>query len=695
MRCGSCGFESPKGFQFCGACGTRLAPSAPASARAWRDRVPQAYTPRHLVERALGSRSALEGERKHLTVLFADVKGSLALAEQLDAEVWRGVMDRFFRILTDAVRQFEGTVNQYTGDGIMALFGAPIAHEHHAERACRAALEIASRLRGFADELRRRHGLVFAVRIGLHSGEVVVGGIGDDLRTEYTAQGHVVGLASRIERLAEPGHIWITEATARLIGDRFRLRRLGHRDVAGASGGVVVFELEGEAHAHRPSFDRGEGRFVGRSNALQSLETALRRALDGDGLVLGVEGAPGVGKSRLCREFVRRCQRRGLRVAEAHCPAHGRMLPLAAMFDLLRSFFFGEETLENAAARSRIEEHCAGLSASSPVALADLLEGLGLAEPSPARRPGDADERLQGLAVSAIRARAEHEPTVLLIDDLHWIDAPSEAFVGQLVECGVGTQALLVLNYRSDHRAPWMEYRSFHQLGLPPLGPKECMQLVRERVGSDPSTRALPGLVYERVGGNPLFLEESLRALLESGRLVGDPGAYVWNDPAQDLGIPATVHTVIAARIDRLTERHKLVLQAASVIGKRFEAPILAQVAEVDAERLDTLLRELEEAEFVRRGGPYQPGECAFKHPLTQEVAYASLLSKRRAELHESVAEALAQSGDRLGARADLIAHHWDAANRPRDARLWRYRTAYQVTNIVPRRSWEERNPGR
>ncbi len=697
MPCAACGSENPGGFQFCGECGARLAPSAPPRARVWRDREPQSYTPRHLVRRVLTSRSALEGERKQVTVLFADVKGSLALAEKLDPEEWHRVLDAFFQILTQAVHRFEGTINQYTGDGIMALFGAPIAHEDHAQRACHAALEIARLLRGFGDEFRRRHGLEFGVRMGLNSGEVVVGRIGDDLRMDYTAQGWVVGLASRAERLAEPGRIYLTEGTASLVRGFFRLISLGRRELPGASAGILLFELDAESRARPrrgPTDPAGPSRLVGRSSALAGLEKGLARALEGDGHARGVEGAPGVGQSRLCLEFVARCRARGLRVAEVHCPAHARTLPRFAMLELLRSFFFGEGEPAEGEARRRIEAHCDDLPAELRTALPDLLAGLGLADSVRSHPGGDASEREHRLALvasGAIRARAARELEILFVDDLHWIDPASEAFLAHLVASVAGARALLLVNFRSEYRAPWMEHAAFHQIGLAPLQRSESMRLIRDLVGEDPSTRDLPGRVYDRVGGNPLFIEESLRSLLESGRLAGEPGRYVWVDPSRDLEIPATVRAVIAARIDRLAEPHKYVLQSASVIGRRFEKAVLARVLGLEDTDFESSLRLLEEAEFVHPETPYRPETYAFKHSLTQEVARESLLTERCSEIHAAVARALEESQERLGTRADLIAQHWEAASRPQEAALWRQRAAFRVTNLVPRRSWRDR----
>jgi class 3 adenylate cyclase len=329
VTCPSCGFENPPEFKYCGKCGAELSGMAEKTplreATTIPAREPRDYTPKHLADKILQSKSALEGERKQVTVLFADVKGSMELAEQVDPEEWHGILDRFFHILTDGVHRFEGTINQYTGDGVMALFGAPIAHEDHAQRACWAALALREALGRHAREVKREHGLTFSTRVGIHSGEVVVGKIGDDLRMDYTAQGHTVGLAARMEGLASPDTVYLSEATARLVEGYFELEDLGAFPVKGVSDPVGVFELQGPG-PHLTRFDaaraRGLTRFVGRDADMQVLEAALAQARAGNGQVVGVVAEAGAGKSRLCYEFAQRCRALGVAVTE------GRPAPL-------------------------------------------------------------------------------------------------------------------------------------------------------------------------------------------------------------------------------------------------------------------------------------------------------------------------------------------------------------------------------
>src|SRR5208282_5740005 len=334
--CPSCGAGNRPTAKFCRKCRAPLT-VAPAAAPA-----PRAYTPKHLADKILTSRAVLEGERKQVTVLFADVKGSMELAEKLDPEAWSQIMNRFFQILSEGVERFEGFVDKFTGDGIMALFGAPIAHEDHARRACYAALHLVDGLRGYASELRLRRGLNFSARIGLNSGGVIVGKIGDDLHMDYTAQGHTVGLASRMEQIAEPGKVYLTAHTAALIQGYFALADLGEMEIKGVHGAMHVYELLGLGQMRTRldvSRSRGFSRFVGRGDEMQVLESALARAGEGNGQVIGIVGEAGLGKSRLCFEFLERCRARGLMTYETTGVAHGKAIPFLPMLRLFRAFF--------------------------------------------------------------------------------------------------------------------------------------------------------------------------------------------------------------------------------------------------------------------------------------------------------------------------------------------------------------------
>ncbi len=706
MHCASCGFESPTGTRFCGGCGAPFARSCPrcgaasppefrfcgscgaalASASASGGLIPAArdlrsYTPKHLRDRILAVRAALEGERKQVTVLFADVKGSMDLAGATDAEEWHAILDGLFQILADGVHRFEGTVNQYTGDGIMALFGAPIAHEDHAQRACYAALHLRDALRRYADELRLTRGLDLSVRMGIHSGEVVVGKIGDDLRMDYTAQGSVVGLAARLQEVAGADRACLSEVTAALAHGYFALRDLGQARLKGVAEPVRVFELEGRGSL-RSRFDlarsRGLSKFVGRGRELDALEAALESALGGRGQVVGVVAEAGAGKSRLCFELLERCRARGLLVRTAAGVSHGKSVPLLPVLDFYRVSFGIEERDDAPTARQKIAGSVVRLDESLLPSLPLLDDFLGVPDPErPVSLPAGPERQraLLALVKHLLLARSRREPAVILFEDLHWLDPASETFLESLVDAVDGNRTLLVVNFRPEYRAAWMGRSYYQQLALAPLDERAFEEMLSALLGRDPSLAGLAARIHARTGGNPFFAEELLRDLIESGALDGAPGAYRLARAAPTLTLPDTVQAVLAARIDRLPEREKEVLQTASVIGREFAESLLARVAALEPEALAEALRGLVRSELLLEAALYPDTEYAFKHPLTQEVAYGSQLRERRARVHEAVAKALADlHADQLDERAALLAHHSEGAGDPVSAARWHLR---------------------
>jgi class 3 adenylate cyclase/tetratricopeptide (TPR) repeat protein len=658
------------------------------------DRTPRDYTPKHLAEKILQSKSALEGERKQVTVLFADVKGSMELAEQVDPEEWHRILDRFFQILADGVHRFEGTVNQYTGDGIMALFGAPIAHEDHAQRACWAALHLQNELRDHANELRVERGLSFAVRIGLNSGEVVVGKIGDDLRMDYTAKGHTVGLAARMEQLAEPGTAYLTEHTAALVSGYFELEDLGPSRIKGSADPVRIFALRGVG-ALRSRLDlsraRGFSKFVGRADELAALEAALERAIAGDGRIIGVVGEAGVGKSRLCYEFTSRCRTRGIRVVEAHGVAHGKMIPFLPVLALMRGIFAIAEGDPAQIARNKIAGALLLLDRQLEDAVPLLFEFLGVPDPDhpvPRIEPEVRHRQLLGVVKRIIEARSRREPGVTLLEDLHWFDGGTDEFLAHVVESVAGTRTLLLLNFRPEYRAEWMQRSSYQQLPLLPLGSDEIAELLRDLLGADPSLEDLPERLRERTGGNPFFIEEVVLSLAEEGALEGERGAYRLARPIREVAVPVSVQAVLSARIDRLPEREKQILQTASVVGRSFAEPLLRGVASLPEAELAEALRALVAAELVSEQALYPEAEYAFKHALTQEVAYGSQLGERRRRVHATVARALEEHyTDALDEKAALLAHHWEEAGEALEAARWHQRCAQWIGMNDPAQS--------
>jgi class 3 adenylate cyclase len=700
VACAQCGTPNEPGEKFCGECGATLVAGEKAKVASRQPHTsvlqlvdsptsPRSYTPKHLTDRILQSKGALEGERKQVTVLFADVKGSMDLAEQLDPEEWHRILDRFFQVLTDGVHRFEGTVNQYTGDGIMALFGAPIAHEDHAQRACYTALHLRAELRRYADELRVSRGLNLMVRMGLNSGEVVVGRIGDDLRMDYTAQGHTVGLAQRMESIAESGQAFVTAHTARLVEGFFELRDLGPMAVKGSRQPVRVYALEG-AGAHRTRFDlsraRGLSKFVGRADDMAALEAARERGSGEHGQIVGVVAEAGTGKSRLCFEFVARCRARGLPVYEAHALAHGKQMPLLPVLELFRNFFGIGEGDADRLAREKIAGRLLLLDDTLRDELPVVFDMLGVADPAhplPTVDP-EAHQRRIFRAIQRI-VRADRTPSVLLFEDLHWLDAASDAVLAQIIEAAASAPGLVLLNFRPEYHARWMQRSDYQQLPLVPLGPEAIRELLGELLGSHASLAALPEVIHARTGGNPYFIEEVVQALVETGALVGRRNAYELTHPIDGLRVPPTVQAVVAARIDRLDGCEKHVLQVASVIGKRVPLPLLSRVVELPDAELSAAAAVLKEREFLYEAVLYPEIEYAFKHPLTEQVAYESQLRDHRLRRHAAVARVIEEiERDRLDESAALLAHHWAEAGDLLAAARWHRRAAAWIGVSAP-----------
>src|SRR5881397_3492217 len=670
VSCRICKHENPAGARFCNDCGAHLA--APTITPE-----PRSYTPRHLVEKILASQSALRGERKLVTVLFADVVRSMELAERVDPEEWHRLLDRLFRILAGGVHRYEGTINQYTGDGIMALFGAPIAHEDHAQRACAAALDLASELGALAEDVRRESGLDFAVRIG------------DDLRMDYTAQGHVVGLAARVQQLAPPGGISVTEQTARLAAGFFDFLDRGEQSLKGASGAVRVFELRGPGQIRsrlESSRARGFSRFVGRERELALLERALSETQSGRPKVVLVTAEPGAGKSRLCHEFVERA--RGVALHYARALSHGRMLPFHVMVALARSLFGVGEDASPSDVRDAVRRGL-GNAQPDPIALDFWLDLLGVSDHVPAPSGLDPEARRTRLfrsLLTLIQARARRELTLLWVEDLHWLDPASEVALEMLTERllateSAGSRILLLATTRPEYRPVWSS--RVEGLSLAPLGLQECRTLVDDWLGSDDMLAPLRARIEARARGNPLFVEEMIRSLVERGVLRGERGAYGLAAPIEEITLPETVQAVLASRIDRLADRDKDVLQAAAVVGRDVPIELLRTVVDLPAPELAASLERLSTAELL--GPAESPGEHAFRHPLAQEVAYRTQLLDRRRGTHAAIARALLTiHGPAAPTHAALLAHHFDEAGEHLEAARWHEQAGRRVARSDP-----------
>jgi class 3 adenylate cyclase len=623
------------------------------------------YTPSYLTEKILASRSALEGERKQVTVLFADLKGSMELLADRDPEAARQLLDPVLEQMMEAVHCYEGTVNQVMGDGIMALFGAPIAHEDHAARACYAALAMQTALHRYAEEVRRTQGVTVQMRVGLNSGEVVVRAIGNDLHMDYSAVGQTTHLAARMEQLATPGSILLTAATLRLVEGLVRINALGPVPVKGLADAVEVFELVGANAVRRrlqAAVVRGLTRFVGRETELAALQLALERAGAGHGQVVAVVGEAGVGKSRLVYECLQSHRTQEWLKLESSSVSYGKATAYLPVCDLLKTYCHIEDRDELRTVRAKVT----GQILTLDEALQDTVPALlALFEALPADSPFLSLDPLQRRrstleALKRVLLReSQVQPLLLVFEDLHWIDTETQAVLDLLVESLPTAHLLLLVNYRPAYQHGWGSKTYYTQLRLDPLPEASADALLQALLGEDASLAPLPQLLIGRTQGNPFFLEESVRTLVETGVLVGERGAYRLEKPLDTLQVPATVQALLAARIDRLPPEDKRLLQTAAVIGTEVPWPLLQAIADISEEALYHNLAQLQAAEFLYETSLFPERAYTFKHALTHEVAYGSLLQERRRVLHARIVDTLeALTGDRLDDQVERLAQH-------------------------------------
>jgi class 3 adenylate cyclase/predicted ATPase len=636
---------------------------------------PLAYTPTHLVEKILNSREALEGERKQVTVLFADLKGSMELLGDRDPEEARRLLDPVLERLMEAVHRYEGTVNQVLGDGIMALFGAPLAHEDHAMRACYAAVSMQDSIAQYAEDLRRSQGLDVQIRVGLNSGEVVVRSIGSDLHMDYTAVGQTTHLAGRMEQLARPGTTFITANTLRLAEGFVEVTSLGPVPLKGMTDPIEIYELVRAKPLRsrlRAAAVQGLTRFVGRGVEIEHLQRALDQARDWHGQAVAVIGEPGVGKSRLFYEFVHSHRTQAWFVLESFSVSFGRATAYLPMIDLLKTYFQIADRDDTRAIRAKVTGHVLTLDESLrdiiPALLA-LLEALPGDDPFRSLDPALRRRRTLDALKRLLLRESEVRPLVVVFENLHWIDSETQAFLNSLIDSLPTARILLLVNYRPEYQHGWGSKTYYSQLRLDPLPQETAAELLHALLGDDASLGSLSRLLIDRTAGNPFFLEESVRALVETHVLQGERGAYRQIQTLQTIQVPATVQAVLAARIDRLPPDEKHLLQIAGVVGPDFPFRILQAVAGVPEAELRRRLGYLQRAEFLYETRLFPEHEYTFKHALTYQVAYESLLHERRRELHTRIMEALEKlSGDRMSEQVERLAHHalrgevWDKA---------------------------------
>ncbi len=662
-RCPGCGVDTPPQANFCGECGTPLIaqtpgppPSHPAS--------PRSYTPGHLAEKILTSRVALEGERKQVTVLFADIKGSLEWLADRDPEEARQLLDPVLERMIAAVHRYEGTVNQVLGDGIMALFGAPIAHEDHAVRAGYAALTMQEAIATDADRLRRQHGISLQIRVGLNAGEVVVRGIGNDLAMDYTAVGQTTHLAARMEQLASPGTIQATAAFARLTEAYLRFKSLGLVSVKGLAVAVEVFELIGaeSARTHlQAAVARGLTRFVGRHTEIQAIEAALARAGSGHGQLVAVIGEPGMGKSRLVYEFITSPPTQDWLILETSTVSYDQATPYLPVRRLLTAYFHIDDWDDEWAIREKVDKCLAldtALQPTRPVVLALLDVAVDQPEWQALDPPRRRLQIIDGVKRLLLR-RSQVQPLLVVVENLHWIDTETQALLDSMVESLPGAHLLLVVSYRPEYHHGWGSKSYYTQLRLDPLPPESAAELLQPLLGDDTSLTPLTRLLIEWTAGNPFFLEESVRTLVEAQALGGERGAYRLTKALPSLQVPATVEAVLAARMDRLPPEEKRLLQTAAVIGTDVPLPLLQAIAGLSEEAFRHSLTHLQAAEFLREMSLFPELVYTFTHALTQEVASRSLLREQRRALHARIVEAIERlAGERLVDQVERLALH-------------------------------------
>ncbi|MFQ6024021.1 MAG: adenylate/guanylate cyclase domain-containing protein [Acidiferrobacterales bacterium] len=662
LACRKCGTELPAGAKFCLECGEPITERPPAETRF---KSPDAYIPKHLAERILATKGTLEGERKQVTVVFADIKGSTELIADQDPEEADKLLNPVLERMMEAVHRYEGTVTRVTGDGIMALFGAPLAHEDHAIRACFAALVMQEAIRRYGEQVRREHGFSVQIRVGLNSGEVVVRSIGNDLYMEYTAMGQTAHLAARMEQLADPGSILLPTDTLRLAEGYIEVRELGKVPVKGLAEPVEVYELTGAGLARRrfeAAAARGLTRFVGRDAELDHLQKALEQAGKGHGQVVGVVGEPAVGKSRLFFEFTHSHRTQGWLVLETNSVSYGKATPFLPVIDFLKGYFQIEARDESRKIREKISGKLVTLDESLMPTVPAFLALLDVPVNDAQWQALDPTQRRQRTFDACKRLllrESQIQPLVLVFEDLHWIDSKTQAFLDNFIDSLPTARILLLVNYRPEYEHAWGNRTYYTQLRIDPLPPESAEELLNALLGTDPALHSLKQLLIEQTQGNPFFLEEGVRTLIETDALIGEPGAYRLAKALPSIEVPATVQAVLAARIDRLPADEKRLLQTASVIGETVPFVLLQLIVEMSEEELRRGLSRLQAVEFLYETSLFPDLEYTFKHGLTYQVAYNSLLTERRRALHAKILETMeGLYGDRLAEQVDRLAHH-------------------------------------
>jgi len=688
MKCPECQFDNREGIKFCGECGHKFkiaCPECGTNNRAGNKfcdecghdlrtiketppvnySEPESYTPKFLADKILTTRSSIEGERKLVTVLFADVANYTAMSEKLDPEEVHQIMDGCFKILMDEIHKYEGTINQFTGDGVMALFGAPVAHEDHAQRACYAALSIQKALGKYGDKIEKDTGVEFKMRVGLNSGPVIVGAIGDDLRMDYTAVGDTTNLGSRMESMAGPGTILVSGNTHRLVRDFFEFETLGKIEVKGKKEPQEAFELikTGEVATRiGASVAKGLTRFVGRKNSMPALLDAFDKVKSGSGQVVGLVGEAGVGKSRLLLEMRNMLSQGEYSYIEGRCLQYGGSMTYLPILGILRSYFEINEGDREFAIKKKIKDKILKLDEKLINVLPPFQDILSLKVEDDKYIKHDPQIK-RVLIFEALRdlfiRDSQNKSLILVVEDQHWIDKTSEEFIDYLIGWLVNTSILLIILYRPEYTHQWGSKSYYTKIGVDQLGTVSSTALIQAMLEGGEVAPELRRLIIDRTSGNPLFMEEFTHTLLENGSIERKDKKHVLSRQASDIQVPDTIQGIIAARMDRLEDNIKKTMQVASVIGRDFAFRILQSITKMK-EELKSYLLNLQGLEFIYEKSLFPELEYVFKHALTQEVAYNSLLLRRRKEIHEKIGEAIEQIySKRLKEFYEMLAYHY------------------------------------
>ncbi|HTN73012.1 MAG TPA: AAA family ATPase [Methylomirabilota bacterium] len=685
--CPNCGEPNRRSAKFCRNCGqgiVQAGPTTPSTVPAVPP--PDTHVPRHLAEKILASRHTLEGERKQVTVLFADIKGSTKLLEGIDPEEGQKLIDPVLRVMMDAVHRYEGTVNQVLGDGIMALFGAPLAHEDHALRACYAALAMQEEMRRHRRKLGQSEEAGLQIGIGLNSGEVVVRSIDNDLNIDYSALGHTTHLAARMQELSGPGTTLMTASTLRQVEGFVQIKSIGAVQVKGVSRPIEAFEVFAATTARtrvQAAAVGGLTPLVGRRTEIEVFNKLVEQAEAGRGQVLALVGEPGMGKSRLVHEFTRHQLRPGWLVLEGASVSYGKATPYFPLIEMLRHYFqiADGEVSENI--RDQVVMHILDLDNRLKDAIPPILSLLGVL-PDETLNAADGDNwgnQLQDLseminrfnsmdpqqrrrhtleAVKRVVIReSQRQPLLTVFEDLHWVDTETNAFLDSLTDSLPMARILVLVNYRPGYVHNWNEKTFYTQLRVDPLQPTSAEELLQHLLGRNEDLAPLKELLIRRTEGNPFFAEESVRSLVETGVLVGEKRAYRPGLKIDEIRIPSTVQNVVADRIDRLPIEEKRLLQTAAVIGVIVPLPLLRAVAALPEDELQSYLAHLQSAEFLYETKLFPQLEYNFKHALTNEVAYGALLHDRRTSLHALIVNAIEiLDAGNLQEKIEQLAHH-------------------------------------